>query len=125
MWLNGIRFYTAVIALLAFTGQSFAVVNVPCSTMNHPAMAAMMAADMDMDMAYASHAQAMASDAKSATDCCGHKQCAQSNCISASVAVIGAHSPFLVQFSHTLTAEYAAAILIADSSSPFRPPISR
>lgn len=123
MRLNGIRFFTAVIALLAFTSQSFAVANVPCSMMNHTAMSAMMAADMDM--AHASHAQAMASDAKSATDCCGHKQCAQSNCISASVAVIGAHSPFLVQFSHTLTAEYAAAILIADSASLFRPPISR
>jgi hypothetical protein len=113
----------AVLALLAFAGQAYAAVNFPCTGMDNHSTSAMMAGEMDMD--HGSHAQPDASDGSAATDCCSHEQCSQAGCNSATVAVVGTHSPFPGQCSQTLNTDYSASCLLAEISLPFRPPISR
>ncbi len=117
----------AMIALLAFISQSFAVVNIPCAGMDNHATSAAMTDRMAMGstMAHASHDKPGDSGANVDADCCKQKQCSQANCISLGVAVIGADSSLPVLFSQTLHSDYFVSYLNAERSSLFRPPISR
>lgn len=127
MRLSGIKFGMAMIALLAFISQAFAVVDIPCAGMdNHPAPTVttdQMA--MDSTMAHASHVQSDDSEISGVADCCNHKQCSQADCLASSVAVVSTHAPFPVQFVQSLDTEYSVSFLTQEASSLFRPPISR
>lgn len=112
-----------MLALLAVTNQSFAVVNIPCAGMDNHAASAMM--EGDMDMALADHAQPGDSDAHGIADCCNQKQCSLADCLTATAAVIGAPSPFSFPYSQTRNSEYSLSCLLAETASLFRPPISR
>lgn len=127
MRLSGIKFGMAMIALLAFISQAFAVVDIPCAGMdNHPAPTVttdQMA--MDSTMAHASHVQSDDSDASGGADCCNHKQCSQADCLASNVAVVSSLALLSVQFPQRLNTEYLFSFLTQDASSLFRPPISR
>jgi len=127
MRLSGFKFYIAMIALLAFISQSFAVVNIPCAEMDNHMTSAVMTAEMAMGstMAHASHAQPGDSGANAGADCCNQKQCSQANCMSSSVAVVGTDVSLPVLYSQTLNTEYSVSFLTQQVSSLFRPPISR
>ncbi len=129
MRLSGFKFYIAIIALLAFISQSFAVVNIPCAGMdmdNH-ASSAVMTDKMVMGstMAHASHAQSGDSGANVDADCCNQKQCSQANCISSSVAAVSTELSLSVLYSQTRNTQYSVSFLTQQVSSLFRPPISR
>ena len=123
MRLSRFKIYIAMLVFLAFISQSFAAVNIPCAGMDNHAAPAM--TEGDMNMAYADHAQPGDFDANVVADCCNQEQCSQADCISATVAVVGAQLPFPVLFSQTFNSEYSVSYLIAEISSLFRPPISR
>lgn len=110
----------AIFASLAFTSQSFAIVKLPCEQMTHHSTAPAMVETTDMD--HMVHAQA---ENAVASGCCSQDDCGQMDCISASVAVVSTQSPFSVQFSQTLNADYSVSLLTQELSSLFRPPISR
>jgi hypothetical protein len=120
-----------VFALLAFTSQSFAVVNFPCSEMNGhskaPFMGSEMAMHMDMGMDHSIHLQIddSATTTADTADCCSHEQCSMTSCISGAVAIVEINALFAAQFSKVLNVDYMVSALTADISSPFRPPISR
>ena len=127
MQLSGLKFYIAMIALLAFISQSFAVVNIPCADMDHQATSSVMMHEMVMDsmMAHASHAQSGDFDAEVGAECCNQQQCSQANCLFSSVAAVSTYLSLPVLYSQTFTLDYSVSFLSQQVSSLFRPPISR
>lgn len=131
MRLSRFRFYMTVFALLTFTGQSFAVVNLSCAAMDSAAKSTVMEGGpgmdrtMDRTMDHSAHMQSNGSNASDTADCCSQQQCAMTHCISGTVAMAGTPTQFPVQFSSVLDVAYAASYQIADTSPLFRPPISR
>lgn len=128
MWLGRFRFFIVVLALLAFTGQSFAVVNFSCRMMNSDTKALIVSSEMatHMGMDHSAHLQVQADDsAAGAEACCDHSNCSLTHCASGAAAIVAIYSPSSAQFSNVLTADYAVPYLNTETSSPFRPPISR
>lgn len=125
MRLSGFKFYIAMIALLAFFSQSFAVVNIPCAGMDNHATFAVMGGEMAMGSAMSHTSHAQLGDSNAGADCCNQKQCSQANCISSSVAVVGTDVSLPVLYSQTPNTDYSVSFLTQQVSSLFRPPISR
>jgi len=129
MSLSGFKFYIAMIALLAFISQSFAVVNISCAgmDMDRQATSAVMTDEMIMGsmMAHASHAQPGDSDLNVGAECCNQKQCSQGNCTFSSVAAVSADLSLPLLYSKTFNSDYSVFFLTQQVPSLFRPPISR
>ncbi len=140
MWLNSkrfktIRFYMAFFALLAFSVQSFAVVNLHCGPSVHPTNTAVMKANTVkiegvMGLDHKSHMPThdapvdYADNSLIAADCCDQDSCSQSGCISTSAAVVSNTLPLVASFTRTLHTEYPGSLLTQSTSSLFRPPIT-
>lgn len=123
MRFNKLGLYIAIFALLAFTSQWFAVVKLPCEQMTHHSTAPAMVETTNI--AHMDHLVHAGAENAGASGCCNQNDCSQMNCISASVAGVSTQSPFSVQFSQTLNAEYSVSLLTQNITSLFRPPISR
>lgn len=117
----------AVLALLAFTSQSFAVVKAPCEqNINQPDKPLTTGA-MDGDHHnHVNNAQIDNADTTDDAGCCCQEYCPQIDCVSTGAAVANnIHAPFSIQFSQPLNTEYSVAFLTQEADSLFRPPISR
>lgn len=123
MRFNKLGLYIAIFALLAFTSQWFAVVKLPCEQMTHHSTAPAMVETTNI--AHMDHLVHAGAENVGVSGCCNQNDCSQMNCISASVAGVSTQSPFSVQFSQTLNAEYSVSLLTQNITSLFRPPISR
>jgi len=128
MWLGRLRFSIVVFVLLAFTGQSFAVVGFSCRVMNSDTKPLVVSSEMatHMGMDHSAHLQVQADDSAADTEsCCDHKNCSLARCASGTAAIVAIHSSSSAQLSNVLTADYVVSYLNTETSSPFRPPISR
>ena len=123
MPLDRFRFYIVVFALLAFTGQSFALASIPCATMAGAAGSAAMADVPDTD--HSAHLQAHDPGPGDASDCCAQTQCAMTHCAAATVALVGTPVQFPLQLASRLYVACAASSPITATSPLLRPPISR
>lgn len=115
-------FLMVVIAFLAFTSQAFSAVLLPCAEMeSHSGQA-----ESVMNMAHGDHDHMSHMPDKAASpDCCGEgkAQCNPSHCASTSVAVTVSSLHLQLAGHPTLNSFYTASMVIAESSSLFRPPI--
>jgi len=138
-----LRTYIALLVLVAFTGQAFAVVPAPCSMMHAGSSpdnsgSVMVHGDMghsDMRMGYlqsaghgeaVKHAGSAAHGAADTPECCDQAQCSPVHCMSGGgAALVSTALSAAPSFCKVLNAGGSASCVLAEGSSLLRPPIFR
>ncbi len=119
--------------ILAYAGQSFAAMELPCDgKQDHGAHSSV---DMSMDtpetggMQHPGHDHAMTEVTDTGTDdacdCCDQAQCAMAHCNAAPAGAGSFPAPDITYLGEAFDSRYAVSYLAVSPTTLYRPPISR